>query len=219
MGLFSPASVGPSAPGTASLPLVRVSLTGAGFLLHQIRHTIGLALAEVRGDSYEGSFLAALSLPRFLPLPLGAPTTLLLRSPHFGAGSRLAIDEAGLHPGSASASSSSSSAVAAAGRDGRLQPGVDPGLGPVSASSSGRQPGVLEADVAAGTSLSMPRAPEPPGEGADAWGMEAGNSGEREQEGLPGKEASRPRRWGPAPQAPGRGDRSGEIPWGQRQLL
>ena len=64
--------------------------------------------------------------------------------------------------------------------------------------------------------MASPRAPDPPGEGADVWGADGAGGDDGE---IPFRQLQRSARHGHEPLAPARGDLSGELPWGQRRLL
>ena len=66
-------------------PAVTVRLRGNSFMLHQIRHMIGAALAVARGVLPVGAVAAALTPPARVGLPLAPPHALVLTGATFGA--------------------------------------------------------------------------------------------------------------------------------------
>lgn len=75
-----PAPLTPGGP-----PAVTVRLRGNSFMLHQIRHMIGVALAVARGVLPVGAVAAALTPPARVGLPLAPPHALVLTGAAFGA--------------------------------------------------------------------------------------------------------------------------------------
>ena len=74
-----PAPLTPGGPDA-----VVISLDGSSFMLHQIRHMVGAAVAVARGALPLGAVAAALCAPARVALPLAPPHTLTLVGARFG---------------------------------------------------------------------------------------------------------------------------------------
>jgi len=65
--------------GTASVPCVKLSVTGSSFMIRQIRHMVGGAVAVARGEISLELLEASMAIPaRISSLPLAPPSTLML---------------------------------------------------------------------------------------------------------------------------------------------
>ncbi|PSC73076.1 tRNA pseudouridine synthase [Micractinium conductrix] len=73
--------VKPLVPG--GQPCVQLSLTGGNFMLHQIRHMVGAAVAVARGTMPLELLEASLATPARVSLPLAPPSTLMLIGAQF----------------------------------------------------------------------------------------------------------------------------------------
>jgi tRNA U38,U39,U40 pseudouridine synthase TruA len=80
----SPVQMAPAPEGAVSVGrMVRISLHGASFMLHQIRFMVGTALAVLHGHAPLTYLQAALALPFFPRLPLAPAYGLMLGEVHF----------------------------------------------------------------------------------------------------------------------------------------
>jgi len=66
------------------VPCVKLTVSGASFMLHQIRHMVGAALLVALGKMPQELLQAAMAPPVRINLPLAPPGTLVLRSADFG---------------------------------------------------------------------------------------------------------------------------------------
>ena len=66
------------------VPCVKLTVSGASFMLHQIRHMVGAALLVALGKMPQELLHAAMAPPVRINLPLAPPGTLVLRSADFG---------------------------------------------------------------------------------------------------------------------------------------
>ena len=66
------------------VPCVKLTVSGASFMLHQIRHMVGAAVLVALGKMPQELLSAALAPPVRINLPLAPPGTLVLRGADFG---------------------------------------------------------------------------------------------------------------------------------------
>lgn len=79
-----PAAAAPLVPGGE--PALTIRISGGSFMLRQLRHMIGAAVAVARGSLPSAAVVAAaLRVPARLSLPLAPPHTLVLTGARFGA--------------------------------------------------------------------------------------------------------------------------------------
>ncbi|PRW32888.1 tRNA pseudouridine synthase [Chlorella sorokiniana] len=77
------ADIEPKALVPGGEPCVRLSLQGGSFMLHQIRHMVGTAVAVARGHLPLELLDASMATPARMNLPLAPPSTLMLMAALF----------------------------------------------------------------------------------------------------------------------------------------